>query len=347
MLPLQYDGLIHQKTRDTMTSSRPLLRATLLLAGVGAASLFAVAALAQPQAWPTRAVRLIVNFPPGGITDFSARVVAPRLGEVLGQPVVVENRSGSGGNIGTDYVAKANPDGHTLLLAGPPNAISVTLYPSVPFDMKRDFVPIALLGSVPNVLVVGSRISARSVAEFVEFARRNPGKLNFASNGTGTTIQLSGELMKYYAKYDALHVPFRGAPAATAAILAGDVDFMFDSLSISYQNIRAGKIRALAVTSAQRSPLLPDVPTMIEQGYPQMEMGGWTGIMAPAGTPPTIVARLEAELRRIVALPEVVQTFEKTGMTVQFMNGPEFGVFLDREIARWALAIRLSNATPD
>jgi tripartite-type tricarboxylate transporter receptor subunit TctC len=322
-------------------------RRTCLMTACLALAFAAPAALAQTPGWPNRPIRLVVNFPPGGITDFSARVVAPKLGELLGQPVVVENRSGSGGNIGTDYVAKAAADGYTLLLAGPPNSINVSLYPSVPFDMKRDFVPVAMLGSVPNVLVTAGRMNVRTVAEFVDYARRNPGKLNFASNGTGTTIQLAGELMKYHAKYDAQHVPFRGAPAATAALLAGEVDFMFDSLSISYQNIRAGKVRALAVTSAQRSPLLPDVPTMAESGYPQMEMGGWTGIMAPAGTAPAIVSRLEAELHRIVAMPDVIQTFEKPGMAVQFLNGPEFGQFFEREVARWAVAIRLSNARPD
>ena len=299
------------------------------------------------SAWPARPLRLVATFPPGGITDFTARMVAPKLSEALGQPVVVENRSGSGGNIGTDFVAKSSPDGYTLLLAGPPNAINVSLYPSLPFDTKRDLVPVALLGSVPNVLVVGSKISARNVAEFVEYARQNPGKLNFASNGTGTTIQLSGELMKYYANYDAVHVPFRGAPAATTALLAGEVEFMFDSLSVSYQNIRAGKVRALAVTSAQRSPLLPDVPTLIESGYPQMEMSGWTGVMVPAATPAPIVARIESELRRIVAMPDLVRAFEKPGMTVQFLSGPEFGQFFDREVNRWALAVKFSHAQPD
>ena len=313
---------------------------TLLLLGFAS-----VAAIAQ--SYPARPLRLIVTFPPGGITDFTGRVLAPRLAEALGQPVIVENKTGSGGNIGTDFVAKATPDGHTLLVVAPPNAINVSLYKTLPFDTRKDLAPIALVGSVPNVLVVGPKTQAKSVQELVDFARSNPGKLNFASNGTGTSIQLSSELMKMQGNFSAVHVPYRGAPAATAALLAGDVDFMFDSLSVSLPHIRAGKVRVLAVSSRTRSALLPDTPTMIEGGFPDFETAGWTGIMTTGGTPPAVIARLEAELLKILAMPDVISAFEKPGMNVRPANAKEFAGFFEQEIKRWSLAVKHSGAQAD
>src|SRR5438093_788048 len=262
-----------------------------------AALLFSAPALAQ---YPSKPIRLVVTFPPGGITDFTARARAPRLGEALRQPVIVENRTCSGGNIGTDFVAKAPPDGHTLLIAAPPNAINVSLYRSLPFDTKKDLAPVALVGSGANVLVVSAKTPVNGVRELVEHARRNPGRLNFASNGNGTSIHLSGELLKYYGKFDAVHVPFRGAPAAMAALLAGDVDFMFDALSISAPQIKAGKVRLLAVTARGRSPMLPDAPTSADSGFPAFEVRGWPGAMATGGRPAAVPAPPEAELRRVL-----------------------------------------------
>ncbi len=317
---------------------------TLALVGL---ALWLAGVNAMAQSFPSRPLRMIVTFPPGGITDFTGRVLAPRLAEALGQPVIVENKTGSGGNIGTEFVAKAAPDGHTLLVAAPPNAINVSLYKTLPFDTKRDLAPIALVGSVPNVLVVGPKTLAKTVQELVDFARSNPGKLNFASNGTGTSIQLSSELMKMQGNFTAVHVPYRGAPAATAALLAGDVDFMFDSLSVSLPHIRAGKVRVLAVSSRARSTLLPDTPTMIEAGFADFETTGWTGIMTTGGTPAPIVARLEAELLKILALPDVVSAFEKPGMNARPANANEFAAFLDTEIKRWSVAVRHSGAQAD
>ena len=309
-----------------------------------AALLSSASALAQ---YPSKSIRRVVTFPPGGITDFTARALAPRLGDALGQPVIVENRTGSGGNIGTDFVAKAPPAGHTLLIAAPPNAINVSLYKTLPFDTKKDLAPVAFIGSVPNVLVVGPRTQATSVRELIDHARRNPGKLNFASNGNGTSIHLSGELLKYYGKFDAVHVPFRGAPAAMAALLAGDVDFMFDALSISAPQIKAGKVKLLAVTSRERSPMFPDAPTLIEWGFPEFEVSGWTGVMTTGGTPAAAVARLEAELRRILSDRELIAAFEKPGMTASFAGAREFARFLDEEINRWAVAVKHSGAQAD
>ena len=315
--------------------------------GLFALVLALCASAALAQTYPTKPIRLIVTFPPGGITDFTARILGPKLAEGLGQPVLVENRTGSGGNIGTEAVAKAAPGGYMLLVAAPPNAINVSLYKSLPFDTRKDLAPVALIGSVPNILVVAPKTKAKNVQELVAVAKKNPGKLNFASNGTGTSIQLSGELFKYQGKFFALHIPYRGAPAAMTALLSGDVDFMFDSLSVSLPQIRAGKIRPLAVTSRNRSPLLPDVPTMMESGFPQFETSGWTGIMATGGTPPLVISRLETELKRIVALPDVIAAFEKPGMNLSF-GGPEtFATFLNAEIERWAVAVKFSGAQAD
>ena len=303
--------------------------------------------LSAPAQYPSKPIRLVVTFPPGGITDFTARALGPRLGEALGQPVIVENRTGSGGNIGTDFVAKSAPDGHTLLIAAPPNAINVSLYRTLPFDTRKDLAPVALVGSGANVLVVSAKTPVASVRGLIERARRNPGKLNFASNGNGTSIHLSGELLKYYGKFDAVHVPFRGAPAAMAALLAGDVDFMFDALSISAPQIKAGKIRLLAVTSRERSTMFPDAPTLVESGFAEFEVSGWTGVMTTGGTPPAVVARLESELRKILSDRELIAAFEKPGMIVSFAGAREFGEFLDAEIRRWAVAVQHSGAQAD
>jgi tripartite-type tricarboxylate transporter receptor subunit TctC len=303
--------------------------------------------ISSGQSYPSKPIRLIVTFPPGGITDFTARALGPRLSEALGQPVVIENKTGSGGNIGTDFVAKAPPDGHTLLIAAPPNAINVSLYKTLPFDTRKDLAPVALVGSGANVLVVSAKTPVNSVRELVEHARSNPGKLNFASNGNGTSVHLSGELLKYYGKFDAVHVPFRGAPAAMAALLAGDVDFMFDALSISAPQIKAGKIRLLAVTSRERSPMFPEAPTLIESGFPEFEVSGWTGVMTTGGTPAAVVARLEAELRTILSDRELIAAFEKPGMTASFAGARDFARFLEEEINRWAIAVKHSGAQAD
>ncbi|MFM9972435.1 MAG: Bug family tripartite tricarboxylate transporter substrate binding protein [Burkholderiales bacterium] len=317
------------------------------LAELGAVAVAVVSFGAQAQAWPTKPLRMIVTFPPGGITDFSARVISPKLAEAMGQPVIVENRVGAGGNIGTDLVAKAPPDGYMLMVAAPPNAINVALYKTLPFDTRKDLAPVALIGSVPNVLVVNADSPIKSVQTLVESARANPGKFNFASNGTGTTIQLSGELFKYQGKFAAVHIPFRGAPAAMTALLSGEVDFMFDSLSVSIQQIRAGKLRLLALTSRVRNPLFPDTPTMIESGFKDFEVSGWTGMLTTGGTPAPVVARLESEVRRALALPDIVSTFAKPGMNVHFAPAREFASFLDAEIERWGVAVKVSGAQAD
>jgi tripartite-type tricarboxylate transporter receptor subunit TctC len=223
----------------------------------------------------------------------------------------------------------------------------VSLYKALPFDTRKDLAPVALLGGTTNVLVVGPKTSAKTVQELVEQAKRNPGKLNFASNGNGTTIHLSGELLKLYAGFDARHIPYRGAPAAMAALLAGDVDFMFDALPPSAPHIKGGRVRLLAVTSRERQAMFPDAPTLVESGFADFEVNSWTGLMTTGGTPAPVIARLESELRRILAEPDAIAAFEKTGMTVSFGSARRFGELLDAEIGRWALAVKHSGAQAD
>ena len=290
---------------------------------------------------------MVVTVPPGGISDFTARILAPKLAEALGQPVVVDNKPGAGGNIASEIVAKAPRDAHTLLIVAPPTAINVSLYKTLPFDTRKDLAPVALVGAVPNVLVVSSSVKAGSVAELVEFGRRNPGKLNYASNSIGTSLHLSAELLKHYGGFYAVHIPYRGVPAAQAALIAGEVDFMFDSLSTVLPQVRAGRSRALAVTSRERSSYLPGTPTMIESGFPEFEVSGWTGLTTTGGSPAAAIERLEGELKKILAQPEVIEAFEKPGMAVRFAGARDFAAFLDAEIARWAAAVKHSGATAD
>lgn len=299
------------------------------------------------QDYPTRPLRLISGFPPGGIVDVSARLIAPKLSDVLGQPVIVENRSGSGGNIGTHFVAKSAPDGHVLLMAVPSNAINVSLYKTLPFDTQKELAPVAFLGSSPHALVVSAASPIDSVRELVEHARRRPGKLNFSSLGTGSGTHLAAELLKYYGKFFALHIPYRGAPAALAALLGGDVDYMFDALPVAGPHIRAGKIRLLAVTSRTRSKLFPNAPTMIEFGFPRFETSAWIGVMTTGGTPAPIIARLESEIRKIASAHDVAGAFEKLGIQLHFGTAREFGEFFDAEIKRWSLAVKFSGAEAD
>jgi tripartite-type tricarboxylate transporter receptor subunit TctC len=312
--------------------------------------LFALAlvpVLAWAQAWPTKPIRMVVNFPPGGVNDVTARVIAPPLSKALGQPVVIENKPGAGTTIGTDFVAKSAPDGHTVMVAASSTAIVPSLYKTLPYDAKKDLAPVALIGSTTNYLVVGPSTSVNSVAELVEYARRNPGKLNYASSGNGSSTHLSVELIKQQAKIYAVHIPYRGVGPAMAALLGGEVDFLFDAGPGSIPSIRAGKVRLLAVSTRARSPLFPGTPTLIESGFPGFDVDSWTGIMTTGGTPQPIVDRLAAELQAAVAQPEVVSAFEKLGMSVRFLGPRDFADYYDREIKRWAAAVQFSGARPD
>ena len=312
-----------------------------------AAALFSASALAQ--GWPSRPVSLVVPYPPGGPVDLSARLLAPRLQQALGQPVVVENKPGAGGNIGADYVAKSAPDGHTLVMGAiATHAINPALYPKLPYDPIRDFAPVALVVQVPNVLVVNNDLPAKNVSELVSLLKKNPGKLDFASGSTGSTGHLAGELFKQMTGTYMVHIPYKGAAPAAADLLAGRVHLMFDNLASALPNIRAGKLRALAVTTLRRSASLPEVPTLDESGLKGFDMTTWWGVMAPAKTPPAVVDRLADELGRILESPEIQERLAAMGSQRPAARSPrEFAAFVERELRGYAQLVKRSGATVD
>ena len=317
-------------------SARTAALAAILACGAAAAQ--------TADTYPSRPIRYVVASAPGGIADITARVLGPRLAEALRQPVVIENRPAGGILVGVELVAKAPPDGYTLLSATPQVAIAQSMYKRATVDPRKDLAPVALVGMIPNVLVVGPKTKAETVQALVELARKNPGKLNYSSTGSGTSVHLSAELLKYQAKVDIVHVPYRGAAAAMTALIAGDVYMLVDSLPPSLPHIRGGKVRALAVTTAARVPQLPEVPTMIEAGFPGFEVSGWSGVATAAGTPPEVIAKLEAEIRRALEHPQTAATYEKAGLPVHYLGAKDFGAFWDREIEKFAVAVKHSGA---
>jgi tripartite-type tricarboxylate transporter receptor subunit TctC len=318
--------------------------APLGLALACAAFAWGTAAAQTPDSYPSRPIRYIVASAPGGIADITARVLGPRLSEVLRQPVIIENRTAGGILVGGELVAKAAADGYTLLSATPQVAIAQSMYRNTTFNPRRDLAPVALVGIIPNVLLVNPKTPVTTVQELVELARRNPGKLNYSSTGAGTSVHLSAELLKYYAKVNIVHVPYRGSAAATTALIAGDVDMLVDSLPPSLRHIRGGRARALAVTTSARVPQLPEVPTMIESGFPGFEVLGWSGVATTAGTPPAIIAILETEIRRALENPQTASAYEKVGLPLHFLGAKDFGAFWDAEIDKFAIAVRHSGA---
>ena len=262
---------------------------------------------AAAAAYPDKPIRLVVGFSAGGTTDVSARIIGKEMGEALGQPVVVENRPGAGSNIATEMVMRAAPDGYTLYMVAVTAAINQTLYKNVKFDLTKDFEPVALAVQVPNVLVVNPNVPAKSVKELVDYAKANPGKMNFASSGSGTSIHMAGELFKQAAGIDVIHIPYKGSGPAVTDLVGGQVDFMFDNMPASWPNVQAGKLRALAVTTANRSSTAPDLPTMQESGFPGFDVSSWFGVLAPKGTPSDIVEKLNKVIRDALAKPEVQQ----------------------------------------
>src|ERR1700681_275677 len=285
-----------------MTAGRPAKEETMIRRSLRAVLLAFMAWSASgalAQAYPTRSIRLVVPFPPAGTTDILAREVAQRLSVSLGQSVIIDNRPGAAGNIGSDLVAKSAPDGYTLLMGTVgTHAINPSLYARMPYDHVKDFVPIVLVAGVPNVLEVTPSLPVNSVADLIKLAKEKPGQLNFASSGSGTSIHLSGELFKTMAGVDMVHVPYKGSAPALIDLMGGQVQLMFDNLPSSLAQIKAGKLRAIAVTSAQRAPALPNVPTIAESGLPGFEASSWFGLLAPAGTPAAVVARINADVNQ-------------------------------------------------
>lgn len=322
-------------------------RRRVLRAGLLAACLPAAARAAQ-AAFPTKPVRVVVGFPAGGPLDQHARLLADRLAQALGQPVLVDYRAGAGGTIGAQAVAAAEPDGHTLLLANTGTmVINPALYPRLPYDTLRDFAPVARTAQQPLALLVNDDVPARTIQEFVALARRSPGRLNFGSAGNGGISHLVPEMLKQAAGIHLVHIPYRGSAPAFTDLIAGQVQFMAESVPQAASYVRAGKLRALAVTGRERNPALPDVPTMIESGFKGFEVVGFYGFLAPANTPRETVDALSRALGRVLEQPEVRSRMVQQGADPAYLDAAAFGRFLAAEMPRWARAVKESGAKVD
>ncbi len=310
--------------------------------------LIAFAALpAWSQSYPSHPVRIIVPFAAGGPADIYARFVGQRLQEALGQAFVVEDRPGGGSVVGTDAVAKSAPDGYTLLMMSNTHTVNESLISNKPFQLLRDFVPVAPVNYSDLVLVVHPSVRANTLKELIALAKSKPHVLNYASSGPGTPYHMAGELFKAMAGLDIVHVPYKGSSGARTDILGGQVQMMFDAITTMAPNVRAGKLKALGTTGKVRSPVLPEVPTVAEAGVPGYEAVIWLGIMAPAGTPKPIVERLNAEIRKIVHSPEIKEAWAKQGAAPMSMSTEEFGQYLREDIAKWANIVKISGAKVD
>lgn len=284
--------------------------------------------------YPNKPIKLIVPFPPGGLIDNVARLITPALSTELGQTIVVENKPGAGGNLGAAEVAKSTPDGYTLLMASPPLSISPALYKNLPYN-PSSIEPIAIFGQLPNVLLVNPDSGINSVAELVKRAKASPGKMNYASNGNGTSLNLSAEMLKSQAGIYVVHIPYRGSALANVALVSKDVDFMFDNLPPALGLIKGNKLKALAVTTSTRNPALPQVPTMQEAGFPNFQVSAYFGIAAPKGLPQDISTKLQNSIQKAVAQKEVADSLVKLGATVDFMNATKSAEFIKADAQRW------------
>lgn len=303
---------------------------------------------AWAQGYPNKPVRLVVGFAAAGPVDNLARLYSRKLSLSLGQQFVVDNRPGASGMIGAQSVAHANPDGYTLLMVPSTHAVNPSLYKKkMAFDTERDFQPISLVAEGPFVLVVPSALPVKSVAELVVYAKRRDKPLNYASAGVGGLPHLAGELFKSSAGIDATHIPYKGAAPATVDLLAGQVSFMFNNMLSALPNIRDGRLRALALTTAKRSPALPEVPTMQESGFKDYEVSGWYALLGPAGMDPIVVAKLNAEVNRIAREPDVIRSLQTDGVDAQGSTPQGLGELIHRDIAKWAAVVKASGATVD
>jgi tripartite-type tricarboxylate transporter receptor subunit TctC len=323
-----------------------LPRRTFLHLAAGAAALPALPRIASAQVYPARPVHFIVAFAPGGANDIVARLIGQWLSERLGQQFIIENRAGAGSNIGTEVVVRAPPDGYVLLMVGTPNAINATLYEKLPFDFIRDVAPVASILRVPLVMEVNPSVPAATVPEFIAYAKANPGKINYASAGIGGVTHVAGELFKMLADIDIRHVPYRGAAPALTDLLGGQVQAMFDIMPSSLQYIRAGKLRAIAVTSATRSEVLPDLPT-VGDFLPGYEASAWLGVGAPRNTPVDIVDKLNREINAGLADPKMKARLADLGGTVLAGSPADLGKLIAAETEKWAKVVKLSGAKPD
>jgi tripartite-type tricarboxylate transporter receptor subunit TctC len=307
-------------------------------------ALVVAAASTHAQQWPSRSIRVVVNFPPGGAADQIARGVAPPLGEALGQPVVVENRPGASGNIGAEAVAKSAPDGYTLLMSsGGAFSVNPHLYTRLPFDPLKDLVPVAAAARILVFLVVKPELPAKSVEEFVALARASPGRLSYGSPGSGSSPHIAGEMFKRAARIDVVHVPYKGAAPANQDLMGGHVMMMFDIAPFALPNMRAGKVRALAVATAERLPVAPQLPTMAEAGMPEVQGGAWFALFAPAGTPRPVVEWWNKEARRVFSEAETRERFESQGAVLPMGTPEALGAFVAADSQRWGRVIRTAG----
>lgn len=312
-----------------------------LLMAVAAVSLTALSLPAQAQSWPTRPITFIVPFPAGGGTDAFARPLAAQLDQQLGQRIVIENRGGAGGTVGASAAAKAAPDGYTFFVGAAHHAIAPSLYPRLDYDIQKDFIPIAVIAQPPQVIVVHpGKVQAKTVAELVDFARKNPEKLNYASAGNGTTHHLAGELFQISTKTKLTHVPYRGAGPALQDTVAGQVDLLFDGLGSSAAQIQSGALRALAVAAPTRSEAVPDVPTAKEAGIEGFEVSTWYALWAPKNTPTEIVIRMRSEVEKALQSPMIMAAWKKNGSPMPSLSGEAFGRFVTAEVERWGGVVK-------
>src|SRR3954447_15781560 len=317
-------------------------RKFLSLAGAGLATP-AISRLAHAQGYPNRSIRLIIGYPPGGSADITARLIAQWLGDRFGQPVIVESRPGGGTNIATEAVINAAPDGYTLLLVAPANAINATLYEKLNHNFLRDIMPVAGLIRFPNVVVVNPDVPVKTIPELIEYAKANPGKLNMASSGNGSTIHMSGELFKMMTGINMIHVPYRGGALALTDLMGGQVQVMFDNIPTAMEFVRSGKLRGLAVTGAGRSEALPDLPTVADF-VPGYEATSWYGLGAPKGTPADIIEKLNREVNAILSEPKTKARFAELGATLLSGSAAEFGKLVADETEKWGKVVKFSGA---
>ena len=333
--------IARSKICPPIASRRRLLRtAGGLLAGVVAGS----TAFAQ-SAWPTKPINIVVPFPSGGGTDTFARPLGATLTKQLGKQVIIDNRGGAGGTVGASIAAKAAPDGYTFFMGAVHHAIAPAMYPKLDYSMETDFVPVGLISSVPQVIVVSPRrVEAKTLKELLDYLRKNPGRINYASAGNGTSHHLAGELFKLTTKTFITHIPYRGAGPALQDLIGGQVDMMFDGLASSATHIRGNRIRALAVAAPRRAPGFPDIPTAAEAGVPGYEVATWYGLWAPKGTPKEIVERMQAEMAKAFATPELREIWTSLGAEQPNLYGDAFGKFVSGETKRWADVVKRSGA---
>ena len=321
----------------TFPRIRTLLSLTLLALAAGGA--------AAQQAWPTKPIRIVVTFTPGGAPDTLARILAEKWGS-LGQPITVDNKPGAGGNIGADFVAKSAPDGHTLVIGTVgTHAINAALYPTMPYNVQKDFTSITFLASTPNLLVVNNQVPARTTQELIALAKKQP--LSFGSSGSGTSIHLSGELFNTLAGVKMQHIPYKGRAAAIPDLIGGRTQMIFDNMPSALPLVKSGELRAIAVTSAQRSPAAPNIPTLAESGLPGFEATSWFALFGPAGIPRDVQMKINAETARVLALPDVKEKLAGLGLEPNPGTPEQLNTLVQTEMAKWAKVVKESGAKPD